>query len=106
MSSALRDLDGGWLDTNCWGCGIGQGLCFSDGRLLCPSCRLDLSETPPDPSADPLRVGRGAYWEAHAMEWCWRCLAESVDPEDDVGLCRACRADLSGSKLASGPVTT
>jgi hypothetical protein len=35
------------------------------------------------------------------MERCWRCLTGSVDPEEEIGLCRACRADLSASN-ASG----
>jgi len=95
MSSALRDIDGDWLDANCWGCGTVKDLRHHDGRVLCPSCHADLSEAPPDLSVDALRVGQGAYWEAHAMEWCWRCLTESVDPTDDIGLCRACRANLS-----------
>lgn len=53
------------------------------------------------PPVDPLGVVRGAYWDAHALERCWRCLTESVDPEDDVGLCRTCLARLSGGDATS-----
>jgi hypothetical protein len=101
VSGALRETSGDWLDACCWRCGSGEGLHDAGGRLLCPPCQAELSEAPTYPSVDPLRVGLGAYWEAHAMERCWRCLTGSVDPEDDVGLCRACRADLSAAN-ASG----
>jgi hypothetical protein len=101
MSGALLASGGDWLDACCWRCGTGEGLHDVVGRLLCTPCQGELSEAPPDPSDDPLRVGRGAYWEAHALEWCWRCLTGSVDAQDDIGLCRACRADLSAAS-ASG----
>ena len=90
-----------WLDACCWRCGTDEALVDAGGRLLCPLCRAELSEAPPDPCDDPLRVGQGAYWEAHAMERCWRCLTGSVDHEEEIGLCRACRADLAASNASS-----
>jgi hypothetical protein len=100
VSSETDATDGDWLDASCWGCGTDQAYLDGDGRLLCPLCRVELSGAPPAASDDPLRVAQGAYWEAHATERCWRCLTGSVDPDDQIGLCRACRVDLSAK--ASG----
>ena len=88
-----------WLDACCWRCGAAEALPDHLGRLLCPPCLAELSETRPVPpdDDDPLSVVRGAYWDAHAMERCWRCLNESVEAEDDVGLCRTCLAGLSAA---------
>lgn len=85
---------GDWLDTLCWRCGSTEASQDSLGRLLCSTCRADLSGELPAGEDDPLRVGRGAYWEAHVMERCWRCLTESVDLEDGIGLCGDCRGEL------------
>ena len=106
MSGALRETRGDWLDACCWRCGTGEGLRDAGGPLLCPQCQAELSETTPHSSDDPRRVGLGAYWEAHAMERCWRCLTGSVDPEDEIGLCRACRTDLSAVNTSArrGPL--
>jgi len=86
VSVAVQEPVGGdWLDACCWRCGAAEALPDPLGRRLCPTCLAELLEAPPD---GPLRVVRSAYWDAHALERCWRCLTESVDAEDDVGLCR------------------
>jgi hypothetical protein len=87
-----------WLDACCWRCGAAEAHPDHLGRLLCPPCLTELSEAgalPPDD--DPIRMVRAAYWDAHPLERCWRCLSESVEAEDDVGLCRTCRAGLSAA---------
>ena len=61
-----------------------------DGRLLCGRCRRALFEGA-DPSEPPLGTVHRLYWEAHALERCWRCMERPVDPEDDLGLCTRCR---------------
>lgn len=95
VSVAVQEPVGGdWLDACCWRCGAAEALPDPLGRRLCPTCLAELLEAPPD---DPLRVVRSAYWDAHALERCWRCLTESVDAEDDVGLCRTCLASLSAT---------
>jgi predicted amidophosphoribosyltransferase len=100
VNGAASATGGDWLDACCWRCGTDEALLDTGGRLLCPLCRAELSEAPPDASDDPLRLGQSAYWESHAMERCWRCLTGSVDPEEEIGLCRACRADLSASSAS------
>jgi hypothetical protein len=87
----------GWLDACCWRCGAVEPAQDSLGRLLCPPCRAELADdwSPPE---DPLRVSRSAYWGAHVLERCWRCLTEGVDPQDDVGLCPACLATLAAGE--------
>jgi len=62
-----------------------------DGRVLCATCRSDLTE---EPDVDPMHLVRGSYWEAHVLESCWRCLTGPVDAKDDVGLCPRCRSQL------------
>lgn len=86
-----------WLDACCWRCGTAAAQPDSLGRLLCPPCLSELSDARVSPPDDPLRVVRGAYWDAHALERCWRCLTESVDPDDEVGLCPACLSILSSA---------
>jgi hypothetical protein len=83
-----------WLDACCWRCGTAEPVEDSLGRLLCRPCLVELSDAASTPE-DPLRVVRGAYWDAHALERCWRCLTESVDPNDDIGLCGACLSALA-----------
>jgi len=96
VSPAVHEAAGGdWLDACCWRCGGAAALPDALGRKLCPPCSSALSEPVAESSDDPLRVVRGAYWDAHALERCWRCLTESVEVEDDVGLCRTCLATLS-----------
>jgi len=34
------------------------------------------------------------YWESRALEQCWRCMEESVDVGDELGLCGRCREEL------------
>ena len=80
-----------WLDACCWSCGTVHAIRLMDGRLLCAPCREELSTEPP---ADPIHLARHAYWESHALGWCWRCMARPVDPDDDVGLCSSCRHQL------------
>lgn len=80
-----------WLDACCWRCGSDDALPDGDGRLLCRPCRGNVFG---DPATDPLVVSRGAYWETHSLESCWRCMTQAVDPEDDVGLCGGCLRDL------------
>ena len=88
-----------WLDACCWRCGAAEADSDHLGRLLCPPCLTELSEAGPVvPDHDPIRMVRGAYWDAHALERCWRCLSESVEVEDDVGLCRTCLAGLSAAE--------
>jgi hypothetical protein len=96
-----------WLDACCWRCGSAEAAPDSLGRRLCPPCLADLSDARATPPDDPLRVVRGAYWDAHVLERCWRCLTEHVDPDDDVGLCPGCLAslsvaDASGANEATG----
>ena len=62
-----------------------------DGRVLCPTCRSDLTE---EPNVDPMHLVHGSYWEAHVLVSCWRCLTGPVDAKDDVGLCQRCRNQL------------
>jgi hypothetical protein len=76
---------------------VGEPIQDSLGRSLCPPCRAELSDDRMSPE-DPLRVIRSAYWGAHVLERCWRCLTESVDPQDDIGLCPACLAILSAAE--------
>jgi hypothetical protein len=108
MSDEAKGSAGGdWLDACCWRCGAVESHQDSLGRLLCPRCRTELSDDWISPE-DPLRVVRGAYWGAHVLERCWRCLTEGVDPQDDVGLCRACLSTLAagesrGREELSGP---
>ena len=83
-----------WLDACCWRCGASEPIRDSFDRLLCRPCLTEMSDSVSTPD-DPLRVVRGAYWDAHALERCWRCLIESVDPNDDVGLCPACLTALA-----------
>jgi len=91
-----------WLDACCWRCGAADAVPDHLGRLLCPPCSAGLSEIRPARADgdDPLHVVRSAYWDAHALERCWRCLNESVEAEDEVGLCRTCLAGLSAAGLA------
>jgi hypothetical protein len=83
---------GDWLDS-CWRCGSAEARLDRLGRLLCSGCLAEL--TGAGSPEDPLHVVRSAYWDAHALERCWRCLDESVEADDDVGLCRVCLASLS-----------
>jgi hypothetical protein len=95
MSVAPHDRAGeDWLDACCWRCGSAEPIKDALGRLLCRPCLAALSDGT-STSQDPLRVVRGAYWDAHALERCWRCLTESVDPNDDVGLCVTCLTTLA-----------
>lgn len=95
-----------WLDACCWRCGSAEAALDSLGRRLCPPCLAELSDARATPPDDPLRVVRGAYWDAHVLERCWRCLTESVDPAHEVGLCPACVASLSvEDEAGSGEVT-
>jgi hypothetical protein len=89
------------LDACCWRCGTAEAHPDSLGRLLCPPCLAELFDAEGAPPDDPLLVVRGAYWDAHALERCWRCLTECVDPDDEVGLCRACCASLSAADATS-----
>ena len=40
----------------------------------------------------------------HGMEWylthCWHCEEAEVPPDDDLGLCVSCRADLAETRVA------
>ena len=85
-----------WLDA-CWRCGAAEAHADDLGRLLCQPCRTQLSDASSDAAEDGFRVARDAYWEAHVMERCWRCLNGWVEPEDDVGLCRSCLDALTGT---------
>jgi hypothetical protein len=88
--------DGGdWLDVCCWRCGTAEAHQDSLGRMLCPTCRVEITDDGSTPPDDPLAVARGAYWHSHTLELCWRCLTESVDPEEEVGLCPACVTALA-----------
>lgn len=99
--TAPEPAGGDWLDVCCWRCGEAEASSDPLGRLLCRPCRAELSDTPATLPDDPLRVVRGAYWDAHALERCWRCLIESVDPVDDVGLCGPCLASLAAAQATS-----
>lgn len=81
-----------WLDTSCWGCGTPDVAPHPDGRLICITCRAELVA---DPEADALAFSRHAYWQAHVLGCCWRCLDAAVDPADEVGLCPGCREQLA-----------
>jgi len=84
-SIAIDPLD------SCWGCGSMEVGTVDDGRVLCATCRSDLTE---EPDVDPMHFVRGSYWETHVLESCWRCLTSPVDAKDDVGLCPRCRSQL------------
>lgn len=88
---------GDWLDVSCWRCGSTEPSQDSLGRMLCSPCRTDLSEDRPTVTDDPLHAVRGAYWNTHVLERCWRCLVENVDPRDEVGLCPVCLTTLAAS---------
>ncbi len=79
-----------WLDAFCWRCGSAEVVPSRDGRLLCGPCRHDLFDSTGS-GETPLGAVRRLYWEAHALERCWRCMDRSVDPNDDLGLCSTCR---------------
>ena len=98
--AAHGSAGGDWLDACCWRCGAAEPHQDSLGRLLCPPCRAELSDDRISPE-DPLRVVRRAYWDAHVLERCWRCMTESVDPYDEVGLCRDCVATLAATGTLS-----
>jgi hypothetical protein len=83
-----------WLDEACWRCGSHDGTLDHAGRRLCGPCRTALSLSPAD-DADPVHVSRRGYWETHALQCCWRCMAGAVRPDDEVGLCGSCRAALA-----------
>jgi hypothetical protein len=100
MGVVVRPAGGDWLDACCWRCGSPEPVLDSLGRLLCPPCRVELSDERPAPAEDPLRVARSAYWDTHALERCWRCLTEGVDPLDEVGLCGSCLATLAATDEA------
>jgi hypothetical protein len=93
-----------WLDACCWRCGASDPAEDSLGRLLCRPCIGALADQGSTLPVDPLGVVRGAYWDAHVLECCWRCLTGSVDPTDDVGLCAGCRAFLAGAVAGSQEV--
>jgi hypothetical protein len=57
---------------------------------LCGPCRHELFDATGS-GETPLGAVRRLYWEAHALERCWRCMDRSVDPNDDLGLCSTCR---------------
>lgn len=86
---------GDWLDACCWRCGSTEPRRDPFGRMLCPPCGAELSDERSTVPQDPLHVVRDAYWNAHVLERCWRCLTESVDPRDEVGLCRSCLTTLA-----------
>jgi hypothetical protein len=88
---------GEWLDACCWRCGSTEPITDALGRMLCSPCRAVLSEDRADLPNDPLGVVRGAYWSMHVLERCWRCLTESVDPQDEVGLCPSCHTTLAAT---------
>jgi hypothetical protein len=103
MSPARHEAaSGDWLDACCWRCGIAQALPDSAGLCRPCSARVRASTS----SDDPLGVVRGAYWDAHALERCWRCLTESVEADDDVGLCLACLATLAARDAKAGDAVT
>ena len=108
VSPAGYEAAGGdWLDACCWRCGAAEASPDALGRILCPPCWSALSEPEAASSDDdPLRVVRGAYWDAHALERCWRCLTGSVEAEDDVGLCRTGLAALSARDATGGEAVT
>jgi hypothetical protein len=85
--------DGDWLDGHCWRCGSDRAEHRSDGSLLCPRC-LDEMFGRPAPAPDVISTVSRLRWEAHVLEKCWRCLAASVDPDDELGLCPECRQTL------------
>lgn len=86
VSAASED----WLDTSCWRCGSEQIVPARDGRLLCGPCRHELFDSTGS-GETPLGAVRRLYWEAHALERCWRCMDRPVDPADDLGICSNCR---------------
>jgi len=86
-----------WLDSFCWRCGSQAVDPVADGRVLCGACRNDLDSESP---TDPIGLARHAYWEAHALRCCWRCMVRAVDPEDELGICRACREQIVGEGAA------
>jgi hypothetical protein len=82
-----------WLDDSCWQCGSEHVRPDDDGRILCEPCRMEIFDSPRSPE-DGLAVALRLYWESHPLERCWRCMARPVDPEDGIGICRACRSDV------------
>jgi hypothetical protein len=103
---SIGDAQGGkapvdWLDSCCWRCGADDFLPDAGGGLLCRPC-LDQTSALEDDVTDPVAVSRGAYWTSHALERCWRCMAEAVDPQGDVGLCPDCRGHLERPLAGSG----
>jgi hypothetical protein len=89
-----RPLFADWLDSSCWGCGTDETQVGTDGVSLCRTCRRDLLA---EPVVDALGLARHAYWEAHALRCCWRCMDGAVDPADEVGLCSGCRQEIAPS---------
>jgi hypothetical protein len=83
-----------WLDSFCWGCGNDEATVGTDACLLCRRCRRALLA---EPVVDVLGLAQHAYWESHALGCCWRCMRRSVDPDDEVGICCACRDEIMRS---------
>jgi hypothetical protein len=80
-----------WLDSCCWGCGTQEVDTAADGRLLCGACREEILS---EPVADSIDLARHAYWGSHVLRCCWRCMTGAVDPDDEVGMCPSCRAEI------------
>lgn len=91
----LRRPEGAdWLDVHCWRCGSTEARPHRDGLLLCAPCREALFGRPEATVSAP-GLSLEAYWEAHVLDRCWRCLQRAVEPEDDLGLCTDCRDALA-----------
>jgi hypothetical protein len=91
MSTAEAPAD--WLDS-CWRCGSDRLVPSHDDYLLCLSCRRDVFGAAGS-SAPAARAGGRLVWESRAMDCCWRCLGDAVDPRDELGLCASCRGELA-----------
>ena len=83
---------GDWLD-GCWRCGSDDLEVSDDGRQLCAPCRRLVLGGATAPGV-AVRVTGRVYWESRALEQCWRCMEESVDVGDELGLCGRCREEL------------
>lgn len=90
MSAQSNTAANDWLDACCWRCGSQESVPSEDGHLLCRPCRRKVFGAQ-GTSESPLGAIRRIYWEAHALQRCWRCMERPVDPDDDLGLCPRCR---------------
>lgn len=89
-----------YLDDRCWRCGDKEAVnVATDTALLCKRCRRAVYGIPLVNDGPVFPFGGGAmqhgiYWDGHALDRCFKCTSNHVDPDDKLGLCETCKQEM------------